>query len=86
MTLAKLLNFLELWFPHLGRIIGPASKGKIEGKRRRVQKRLKWLNSIADSTDMNLSKLQEIVKDRGLPDIAGESTLLSRSRGEKELK
>ena len=62
--MAKLLNFLELWFPHLGRIIGPASKGKIEGKRRRVQKRLKWLNSIADSTDMNLSKLQEIVKDR----------------------
>ena len=63
--MAKLLNFLELWFPHLGRIIGPASKGKIEGKRRRVQKRLKWLNSITDSTDMNLSKLQEIVKDRG---------------------
>ena len=30
-----------------------------------MQKRLKWLNSIADSTDMNLSKLQEIVKDRG---------------------
>ena len=65
MTLAKLLNFLELWFPHLGRIIGPASKGKIEGKRRRVQKRLKWLNSIADSTDMNLSKLQEIVENKG---------------------
>ena len=37
---------------------------KIEGKRRRGQKRMKWLDSITDSMDMNLSKLQEIVKDR----------------------
>ena len=36
---------------------------KIEGKRR-GQKRMKWLDSITDSMDMNLSKLQEIVKDR----------------------
>ena len=39
--------------------------GKTEGKRRREQQRIRWLDSIADSTDMNLSKLQEIVKDRG---------------------
>ena len=38
--------------------------GKIEG-RRRGQQRRRWLNSIADSMDMNLSKLPEIVKDRG---------------------
>ena len=38
--------------------------GKIEG-RRRGQQRMRWLNSIADSMDMNLSKLPEIVKDRG---------------------
>ena len=38
--------------------------GKIEGKRRRGQQRMRWLDSITDSTDMNLSKLQEIVKDR----------------------
>ena len=38
--------------------------GKIEGKRRGWQ-RIRWLDSIIDSTDMNLSKLQEIVKDRG---------------------
>ena len=39
--------------------------GKIEGKSRRGQQRMKWLNSITNSMDMNLSKLQEIVKDRG---------------------
>ena len=37
---------------------------KIEGKRRRSQQRMTWLDSIANSKDMNLSKLQEIVKDR----------------------
>ena len=38
--------------------------GKIEGRRRRRQQRMRWLGSITDSLDMNLSKLQEIVKDR----------------------
>ena len=37
---------------------------KIEGRRRREQQRMRWLDSITDSTDMNLSKLQEMVKDR----------------------
>ena len=39
--------------------------GKIEGKRRRGQQRMRCLDSITDSTDMDLSKLQEIVEDRG---------------------
>ena len=38
--------------------------GKIEGKSRRGQERIKWLDGIINSMDMNLSKLQEIVKDR----------------------
>ena len=38
--------------------------GKIEGRRRRGQQRMRWLDGIIDSMDMNLSKLQKIVKDR----------------------
>ena len=38
--------------------------GKIEGKRPREWQRMRWLVSITDSMDMNLSKFQEIVKDR----------------------
>jgi len=37
---------------------------KFEGKQRREWQRMKWLDSIINSMDMNLSKLQEIVKDR----------------------
>ena len=39
--------------------------GKIEGGRRRGQQRMRWLDSTTNSVDMNLSKLQEIVEDRG---------------------
>ena len=38
---------------------------KVESKRKRRQQRMRWLDSITDSLDMNLSKLQEVVKDRG---------------------
>jgi len=37
--------------------------GKIESRRRRGRKRMRWLDGITDSIDMNLSKLQKIVKD-----------------------
>ena len=56
-----------LWPPNAkNRLTGKdPDLGKIEGKRRRGWQRMRWLDSITTSTDMNLSKLQEIVKDRG---------------------
>ena len=39
--------------------------GKIEGRKRRGQQRIRWLDGIANSMDMNLGKFGEIVKDRG---------------------
>ena len=56
------------YFGHLIWRANPLEKtlmlGKIEGKRRRGWQRMRWLDSIADSMNMNLSKLWEIVKDR----------------------
>ena len=40
--------------------------GRIEGKRRKGWQRMRWLNSTTNSTDMNLSKLQEIVEEQSL--------------------
>ena len=39
--------------------------GKIEGKRRKGWQRVRWLDSLTDSMDMSVSKLYEIVEDRG---------------------
>ena len=53
-----------LWAPDIESLEKTLMLGKIEGRRRRGRQRIRWLDNITDSMDMNLSKLREIVKDR----------------------
>ena len=58
----NLINSINMW--RTNSVEKTMMLGKIEGKRKREQERMRWLDGITDSKDMTLSRLREMVKDR----------------------
>ena len=84
-SLEGLMLKLKLqYFGHLMRRADSSERtlmlGKIEGRRRRGQQRMRWLDGIADSMDMGLGRLQELVMDREVWHVADHEVDKSRTQ------